>query len=396
MRDAELEMFEREVDLAPEQGRIVVDAPLERVFTPTGMLSADLHVHSEGSGDSIVPRRIRVITMAAAGIRVIGSSDHNSNGDFADEISALQMEPFIASLPGNEASIDIGHFNLFPVVVDRNQPKNGAPQNIGQLSARQFFDLAHSLADRPIIQVNHARLGYAAFFDYAGWNGQSWPPPFPTDYDALEVLSGFLAYSQPGDLRIQIAVDDYHTMARHGVFPTLLGNSDTPHLNLILAGVPRSYVRVPSAQTESFSVAAFVDALRARRAFATTGPFLDVRARGAAAPVGPGDLATATGGGVDLELHVRQASYVHATRARIYVGSELRRTLEIPAGSRAWDWTGREGVGPDDTYVLVDIEWDDPLPPEMVGDYLETRFGGMKPYAIANPIFIDGDGDGRF
>jgi hypothetical protein len=216
----------------------------------------------------------------------------------------------------------------------------------------------------------------------------------PVDFDALEVLSGFLTYETPEDQRLSRAVQDFYTLWRNGVQVVALGNSDTHHLNLILAGFPRSYVRVPDARTDPFDAAGFVDALRGRHTVATTGPFLDVRVEGSA---GPGDLATAAGGSVAVEVHLRQPSYVHATRLRIWVGGVVRHTVAIPLGATAFHWSGREAVGPADTWIGVDAAGDDPIPWELPGEYLfgDGR-GGMLPIAVISPVRIDADGDGSY
>jgi hypothetical protein len=257
-----------------------------------------------------------------------------------------------------------------------------------------LFAAAHALPGQPLLQVNHARLGWAAYFDWAGWDGVAWPPPMPVDFDALEVLSGFLAYETPEDQRLSRSVQDFYTLWRNGVQVIALGNSDTHHLNLILAGFPRSYVRVPDARTEPFDEVGFVQALRGRHTVATTGPFLDVRVEGSA---GPGDVVTATGGSVALEVHLRQPTYVRATRLRVWVGGELRRTVEIPAGSTAFHFSSREAVGPSDTWIGVDAAGDEPIPWVLPGDYLSLHGrGGMLPFAIISPVRIDTDGDGSY
>jgi hypothetical protein len=393
LRDPQHEMFETWLDLRAGAGVVHLLAPLARAFTLDGWLSADLHVHALTSGDSMVPRAVRVVTEAAAGIQVIGSTDHNYNGDYVAEIEALGLGSFVASVPGNEISVGIGHFNVWPVEVQAALERGGAA-DYSLMSARQLFTAAHALAGSPLVQVNHARLGWAAYFDGAGWDGVSWPPPMPVDFDALEVLSGFLAYEAPEDQRLGRAVQDFYTLWRNGVEVTALGNSDTHHLNLMLAGFPRSYVRVPDARTAPFDEVGFVQALRGQHTVATTGPFLDARVGGAA---GPGDLAAASAGTVVLEVHLRQPSYVHATRLRVWVGGDLRRTVDIPPGTTVFHYSSREAVGTTDTWIGVDAAGDDPLPWELPGEYLYGNGrGGMLPFAIISPIRIDADGDGSY
>ena len=380
MRGAEYEIFETDVDLRPHRGKVMLEAPLTRAFATDGTLAADLHVHASDSGDSNLPRNIRVITEAAAGIQVIGSSDHNYNADYADDIAALGMGAFVASLPGNEVTINIGHFNAFPMdAVDPHAPM----VQLGW-SEQQLTSTVRALPQHPFLFINHPRLGFAAYFDMAGWDGVSWPPPMPVDFDGLEVLTGWTAYDAPGDARLDKCVTDFYTLISHGQLLTALGNSDTHHLNNILAGFPRTYVRA----TLPFDELAFVDALRARHAVATTGPWMDVRVDGTA---GPGDQVTNTTGTAHVHIDVRQASYVHATTVTIHVGAQTMRLPLAPIIDR--DVT----IGSTDTWIGVDVSGTDPLPADLVGDYLTAvqHTPGMMPFAIINPILVDANGDGQ-
>jgi hypothetical protein len=189
-------------------------------------------------------------------------------------------------------------------------------------------------------------------------------------------------------------VQDFYTLMSHGVFLTALGNSDTHHLNNILAGFPRTYVRVADTRTEPFDEAGFVASLRARRAIATTGPWLDVKIDGTA---GPGDQVTNQTGSVDVIISLRQASYVHATRVRILVGDKVQQTLPVAPGQTSFDFHGRVPIGTTDTWIGVDASGDDPLPPDLVGDYISAvaKHPGMLPFALINPVLIDADGDGH-
>jgi hypothetical protein len=391
MRGIEYEFFEADLDLRKDVGDVVLRAPLVRAFNPEGTLAADLHVHANRSNDSLVLPGLRVLSEVSAGIQVIGSSDHNSNGDFDNDIDALGMRRWVASIAGNEVSIGLGHFNLFPVEVDRTKAGGGAIDATDK-SARQLFDFVRTLPRRPLIQVNHPRYRWAAYFDSYGWNGQSWPPPMPLDFDSIEILPGVNAYRVAGDERQEEMIRDFYTMARNGVFVTAIGSSDTHHLSGVLAGIPRSYVYVDDPRTELFDEEAFLDALRRRRVVATSGPWLEVKAMDA----GPGETAKATGGQVLVRIALRQASFVHADRIRVWVGGDLRYELQIADGATSFDWAASIPVGPGDTWIGVDATGDISLPIEISGDDLwEHDRGGMKPTALINPILIDTDGDGR-
>src|SRR5215510_1653753 len=105
-RGIEYERFEAEVDLSEGRGRVPLAVPLTRAWTPHGTLAADLHVHAFASGDSRLPNPQRVIAQAAAGIQVVGLSDHNVHGDLDAEIAALDLGSVIASIASDELSSD--------------------------------------------------------------------------------------------------------------------------------------------------------------------------------------------------------------------------------------------------------------------------------------------------
>lgn len=354
-------------------------------------------MHQANSNDSDLPRRIRVFSLLAAGIEVIGAADHNHHTDYADVIDALDVKDRIVSLPGNEITVDaVGHFNVFPVEVDPGAERGGAPayEALAGRSARELFDLIRSWPGDPIVQVNHARLRWAAYFDNAGWDGESWPPPMPVDFDLLEVLGGLTAFSTPEDERVEQAVDDFYTLVAHGVFVTAVGNSDTHDVIGRLAGFPRTYVRVDDARTWPFDEAGFLDALREGHAVATTGPWLELFVDGAQAGelVLEGDDADDR---VHVDLHLEQASWVRATRIRLWVGGSLRRTFDVPAGAREFRWSGDLDVGPRDTWIGADASGDEVIPYEWTGDTMAyDGYPGLVPYALVNPVRIDVDGGG--
>src|ERR1051325_10930129 len=177
-------------------------------------------------------------------------------------------------------------------------------------------------AERTVVQLNHPRFRVTALYDGAGWNGVSWPPPFPIAFDAVEVLAGYTAFNAPGDRRFDDSVRDFYTLVDHGHLVTPLGNSDTHDLNWVLDGTARSYVYVDDPRTKPFDEAGFVRAIREHRVVATTGPWLDVEARtgkDASKTVGPGQSLAAKGE-VWLDIKVSSAKFAHVDRITITVG----------------------------------------------------------------------------
>lgn len=408
-RGIEYELWEGEVDLSADRGRVELAIPLERAWTPTGTVAADLHVHAHASLDSLVPNPQRVVAQVAAGVQVIALSDHNTNGDLDAEISDLGLGDTVASIASNEVSSDYFHFGVYPVVVDKTKPHGGAVGDDEMRSAvlDPMLAVIKRIPGNPIVQVNHPRFRSVALYDNTGWDGYTWPPPFPTVFDAVEVLSGYTAFNVPGDRRFDDSVRDFFTLTDHGVLVAPLGNSDTHDLNWVLDGTSRNYVFMPEDKLDlaSFDESAFIEAIRKHRVVATTGPWLSIAAsssKDAKSTVGPGATVRPRSGAVWLDITLSQAKFVKTERIRITIGSDrgpkLVETIDVPPNVRTHHWAGRVAVGKLDTWICVTADGDTALPLAITGSYQKDRWDrpGVTPYAIAAPILVDANRDGSW
>ncbi len=405
-RGVEYERWEGSVTIGAGE-TVTLTIPLERAWRPDRALAADLHVHARASNDSTVPNAVRVMTEVAAGTQVIGLSDHNVTGDVADDIAALHLGGVVAAITSNELGNDRLHLGVYPLTADKRAPRGGSPSadDVKDWDPGKMMAWGHAQPGHPIVQINHPRFRVYSLFDSAGWDGVTWPPPFPLEFDAVEVLAGYTAFNAPKDRRIDEGVRDFYTLIGHGALVAAVGNSDTHHLNGVHDALARNYVFVDDPRVAPFDLDGFVRAIRARRVVATTGPWLDVEAiaAGGHTPAGPGQALTAPGGHVELDVELDQARWCHASEIRVRVGGAtaatfggvIVKTIPVAAG-RTTRVKVPLDVGPTDTWIGVDAGGDQPLPVEMTGTYqLEKGRPGVVPYAIINPILVDADGDGR-
>lgn len=351
---------------------------LHRAFTPKSALAADLHVHGAPSDDSDMPDDERVAAQLASGLQVIGFANHNVSKDLADAIRRLGVGDRIVSIPSVELTSEQFHLGAYPVPVDQPLDKDA----IVAADVPGLFRIAKALPGKPIIQVNHPRFRYGALFDLVGWNDVAWPPPFPLDFDALEVVAGYQAFNVPKDRRTDDTVRDLYALAEHGKVVAAMGNSDTHDFTWVLDGTARTFVTVPTALAQPFDRGAFLAAIRARKTLATTCPYFTVAVSG-----------------THVAVDIFQANFCRADHLDLTVNA--RRVLRVPiAPGTASHWEGDlPGVyfGAD-AWIGAVVWGDTPLPLEQTGSYQRDKWKhpGVVPYAVISPILVDADHDGHW
>ncbi|HEX7700389.1 MAG TPA: CehA/McbA family metallohydrolase [Kofleriaceae bacterium] len=382
------EIWKGEVDLSANRDTVALEIPLERAWTagPT-VVAADMHVHAHASNDSGMPDTQRVAAQVTGGIDVIGLSNHNSNGDASAAIHALGLDGKVFSIPSNEITSEMMHAGIYPA-------RGAAPPADKVITAdpKTLMAMLRALPDHPIIQINHPRFRYQSLFDTTHWDGVSWPPPFPLDFDAVEVVPGYAAFNVAGDRRLDDGLRDLYTLYSHGHPVAAMGGSDTHDFNWVLDGTGRTFVQLGSP---NYTEAGFLSAVRARRTMATSGPWLDAAAWVAKGDphVGPGQVIAARDGKVYVTITTAQASWMNATRLRITIGD---KTTTVAIDKKAlFSYELELEVGTEDTFIGVAIDGDDPEPLELTGTYQRDKWKhpGVTPFAVISPILVDADGD---
>ncbi|MCE9573083.1 MAG: CehA/McbA family metallohydrolase [Deltaproteobacteria bacterium] len=386
-----------EWDIATRRVTIATGAPatltatLRHVVDTSGWISGDFHVHAEESSDSRVPMRDRVHQFVADGVDLIVATDHNVIADYAPIIDELRQGARLASLQGDEITTrDWGHFGAFPLPADEAEAGHGAIPVKGHTPADLFADVRR-LAPDAIIDIHHPRLddGQIGYFHLGKLDPltlRAARPGFSLDFDAIEVLNGY----QDADRKsLALVLEDWFAFLRHGRRVTATGNSDTHHLTYNLGGYPRNYVQVADDRPDHLDPAALVAAVKAGRAYFTTGPIVDVSV-GAA---GLGDTVVATRGAVAVHVRVRAPAWIAVDRITILRdGAVVERrtsTRRDPADPVRFDETITVPVKRDG-FLVVRVDGDRSMAP-VIGD--AARFP-VFPLAITNPIWVDADGDG--
>jgi hypothetical protein len=298
---------------------------------------------------------------------------------------------------GGDSPYSIGHFNAYPMREDPLTFRGGAPRAEGRRLRAVLGDLGRG-AGAPFVQMNHPRgheqrkLEDSAYFSHLAVAGEPYDPTLSLDaepnlvlaerdpatglrdldYDGVELLNG------PSIPRYQQTRADWLSLLLQGVVHVGVGNSDS-HRAGELPGLPRTYVAVARDAIADFDEAAFFAALRGGRAFATTGPLLDVKLGDA----GPGERFAGREG--TLRVRVNAAPWVPVDRLLVHRDAEIvaeqtvarGQTVELPVTFE------RDGFLVVEVSGTPDATWSALAP-------------GFTPVAVANPVFVDANGDGAW
>ena len=153
----------------------------------------------------------RVAAVAAEGVDLAVSSDHNFVTDYRQAIASQRLERFVQGMVGIElTTIESGHFNAFPLRFDPEPITNGSfawPRRTPQALFDDLRALGRYGPDETVVQVNHPRDSILGYFDNYNFNQDTGEPEnsdslisapqeefqasaFSFDFDAIEVFNG--------------------------------------------------------------------------------------------------------------------------------------------------------------------------------------------------------------
>jgi hypothetical protein len=405
-RGPEYELPEVKITVGPGDTR-PINVQLDRTVDTRGWLSADMHVHLGRSFDSKVAADRRVVSMVTNDIQVIVATDHNVNTDLAPVAAGLGYgADLVGTVVGNEFNFSPGHAGAYPTPFDPKDGVGGAPHwqdvctppltGTNCMPDTMAFPLMRNqIPGVTVVTLNHpywpgADLGY---FTNIEWGvGTANPPPAPLRsaglFDAMEVLNGYQA--NPAVLDTLVA--DWFYLLGQGLRVAALGNSDTHRMNWNRGGFPRTWLRLPNDTPGDTTGTLLADAIRNGRAIASTGPFLDLTVDGHKI----GDTIVPHNGSVKVDVSVDAPGWMKVDEVRVYVNGVLKHRLPVTPGARPVFQTSFMEPIAGDGWIVAVAEGKKPLPPDVVGEYSHGNGYEMTPWALTNPVFIDGNGDGAW
>lgn len=394
--------------LALAEPNLVVETP--------GFISADFHIHSGPSFDTVMPRAKRVATYLAEGAEVLVATEHETIFNFQPVIDRLGVGDRVVTITGTEitgevqsdrAPYTLGHANAFPLEAQPLAFRRGGLANENRRWREVMDDLRARRTDS-IIQLNHARRDdrfapgadawsdewsgdRGSYFDHMGI-GRSFDAGEPLtsdgnrrliepdpvtgtrdiDFDAMEVMNG---YSREAEIALR---RDWLSLVSQGVKLTATANSDS-HNASQQVGLPRNMVALADDTLEGFTEASFMEAISGGRLYGTTGPLLEVSLDD------QGIGGTVSSASAELTVKVSAAPWIDVSTLTVSVNGKALRSFPVTAGETVAFKLGFEK----DSFVTVEVAGE-------AGEDYAIVYPKFKPYAFTNPIYVDADGDGTW
>ncbi|MBL1216693.1 MAG: hypothetical protein D8M59_04280 [Planctomycetes bacterium] len=379
-------------------------AQLTHEVDTSGWVSGDFHLHTlthSGHGDANMNERI--ISIVGEGVEFAVATDHNHHTDYHPTMIEVGATELLTAVTGNEVSTSIGHINAFPL------DPHSHPVNHRLTDANELFKLIRQQTNEfgivPVIQLNHPRWSGIDYFAKTGLDpvgAMQWQDNYSPDFDSLEVMNenegwGMFEAGVDGvetSANEHSVLQDWYNLLNRGYRYTAVGNSDSHTVHYDMAGYPRNFVMYGADDTTPGTIkpALVAQAVRAHQSVATTGPFLQYTVNGHL----PGtDVIAGRDGIIDVQIDVQAASWVPCDRVRVIVNGDEAALFTMgdtePRSVQRFDSTIRLSIEHDAWITVIADSMTQTLSP-VVG----PQGRPVYPMAVANPMWIDAEGDGEW
>ncbi len=352
---------------------------IEREVDTTGFVVCDSHIHSvpaSNHGDATLKER--AVTLAAEGVELAITTDHNHVTDYEPTQRELKLRKHYTPVPGNEVTTGVGHVNAFPMKPGDlpNHRESDWVKLVADIRARGAKAIVLNHPNYPAVtRSEFARQGFSRVTGRFRNDG-----PFP--FDALEVINSGSPTGDP-----VFVLRDWIALLNNGHRVAAVGTSDS-HTVGDPVGQGRTYLASKTDDPSRIDTDGVIDALVAGRSSISLGLFATVDVGGKSM----GDTVTATEPTVRVRLRVAGPSWIAPRRAAVLLNGVqvAHRSIDAVAGA-ATDVTL--------TFDIPRPAGDAHLICVAIGDSVDdpswrTIFG----YSIAatNPVYLDADGDGQY
>jgi hypothetical protein len=395
-RGYEYEPYQGEITIVPGETALL-RATLPHSVHPAGWLSVDMHVHAGPSGDNKISIPDRIVTVAAEGLPVVVSADHEAIIPWQPAVAETGLDQWVAVITGEEVTATLPeHIGAFPFSPRFDLGARGGPVRWYGLDPAQLYAAIRGRGAQ-IVQLNHPmdyiygieydratgapRLAHPEYLGFAP-DAQLWS----WDFDSVELQNG-----------PQRVFDDPLHPKAFGTFETWMSFINLGHRVTAVAntdahddqppGAPRNYFPASPDDPARFNPDDLIAAVKHHRVLTSTGAFARVLVNGQA---GIGDTIVVSGPAVDLYLHVESIPSIDFDRVKVFVNCDQVVNLALPP---------TDGVIKYDGHLQIPIARDSAIVVMGFGSKkLPRGFPPFNPLGVprftANPVYVDLNADG--
>jgi hypothetical protein len=383
-RGIEYEIAQPVVTVTAGEVASLQETLVRSVSTP-GWMTTDTHIHSQLSPDSPDLFPFKVKAMVVENLEVPVSTEHEAIGDFNPAIAELGVGSWMQGIIGSEVTtFTYGHFNAFPLVPNPVLPGNGRVSWYQKPPAETFAAIRRNPGDA-FIQVNHPRSqAIGGYFTAMGFDRDAYTfrqeAEFSPDFDGIEVLN------ECGNGTLdQDPIQDWFSFLNHGLKRYGTASTDNHKAGGGDMGVPVTYVRMPTDEPSEADVDDFRAAFKSGRLILSCGPFVEMTAGEASI----GDTVALTGDTLQIHARVAAASWIDVDALDVLINGKVEQTIPLVRGdgSVLFDDDIALALPAQDAWIALSVR----------GDQRHGVWARGRPsFALTNPIFVDGTGDGAW
>jgi hypothetical protein len=391
-RGFEYSVGTQRVFLKPGQ-TLAIRLQLRREVPTPGMVSSDTHVHTftySGHGDATIDERM--LTLAGEGIELPVATDHNTLTDYTEAARKMRVQDYFTPVIGDEVTTDTGHFNVFPIRSGSRVPNH---------RIKDWPKLMEEIRATPgvrVVVLNHPRNIHSNFQPFAA---QHYNPATGENkrgaefsFDCIELVNSSALQSD-----LMLAFRDWLALLNYGYRIFGVGSSDCHDVSRYIVGQGRTYVVCKDDDPGKINLDEACESFLKGRILVSMGLLTRMTVDDKFAV---GDLATGIGELMRVTVTVLGPSWTSADRVELYANGIKIREQQIEAPVSPVEKTRITWIIPKPAYDahLVAIAsgppvtapfWPIPKPYQPTSRVWEPRVIGAT-----NPIWVDGDGDGKF
>ncbi|MCO6455199.1 MAG: carboxypeptidase regulatory-like domain-containing protein [Pirellulaceae bacterium] len=380
-------------------------ASLRHSVDSRGWVSADFHSHSSPSGDNTGSQLGRVLNLLAEQIEFAPCTEHNRIDSYVPHLVRLKCESLLATCTGLELTgspLPINHQNAFPLRHVSRTQDGGAPlTDVDPVVQIERLALWNDGADK-LLQCNHPNL--VQMLADGDLDGQ-FDGRFAAMFGFMDVIEvhppdGILKppTGQPAGRGERNPIFHWMQMLNLGYRIPGVVNTDA-HYNFHESGWLRNYLVSSTDDPARIDTMEMVRAAEQGRVVMTTGPFLDAAlvTADSSRRHRPGEELVCRNGQVELQIRVQCANWLDINRVQVFRNGRAVEQLNFTR--RTHPQMFADGVIKFDQTVPVTLDADAHLIVVAAGEGLELGpvmgpRGKAMPIAVANPFFVDVDGQG--